>query len=215
MPTARGGNGAAVLFGRLIVFGGESSANFPQAEEYDPATDTWRTLRPMSTPLHGIYPVAVGDEIIFAGGGIRPGFGATDLTLAFYYERPLADCRVSPASVSQNQPFVYELGLANIGRTRPVDIYLGYVSVTRGNFALYRADLVLVPPPPFAPSFGGVLFPENLVIPYFPLAFHQGSVLGPGQHYGIVAMLAAGAFLDGRVDPGDLLSVNVSPIAVQ
>jgi hypothetical protein len=215
MPTARGGNGAAALLGRLIVFGGEASANFPQAEEYDPVTDTWRTLTPMSTPLHGIYPVAVGDEIIFAGGGLVPGYGATDLTLAFHYERPLADCRVTPASVGQGQPFTYEVALANLGRTRPVDLYLGYVSVARGVFALYRSDLALLPAPPFTPSLGALFLPENLVIPLTPLASHPGSVLGPGAHYGIVALTAAGAFLDGRIDPGDVLAVDVSPIGVR
>lgn len=87
MPTARGGNGAAVLDGKLIVFGGEGSAlpggNFPDVEEYDPATDSWRTLTNMALPVHGIYPVSIGDEVLVAGGGTVAGFAATNFVLSF------------------------------------------------------------------------------------------------------------------------------------
>ena len=83
LPTARGGNGASVLDGKLIVVGGEASRNFPEAEEYDPQTGKWRRLRDMSLPLHGIYPVTLGKDLIVAGGAIRPGFAATNRVIAF------------------------------------------------------------------------------------------------------------------------------------
>ncbi len=82
MPTARGGTGAAALDGRLIVLGGEARRNFPEAEEYDPVTRRWRRLRDMLVPLHGIYPVTVGDEIIVAGGGLVPGLRPSTTVIA-------------------------------------------------------------------------------------------------------------------------------------
>lgn len=86
MPTARGGTGAGVLRGRLIVVGGEGpGGNFPQAEEYDPLTNRWRVLAPMSVPLHGIYPVALGEDLFVAGGGLVPGYGAATTVIALRY----------------------------------------------------------------------------------------------------------------------------------
>jgi hypothetical protein len=60
-----------------------------------------------------------------------------------------------------------------------------------------------------------VPLPENFVLPFVPVAAHLGSVLGPGSHEAFVALTAAGAFLDGRVDPGDLLAVGLGPIVVR
>ena len=83
LPTARGGNGASWLDGKLLVIGGEGPRIYPEVEEYDPVTNTWRTLAPLPTPVHGIYPVTLGDEVFVAGGGIVPGYGATDVVQSF------------------------------------------------------------------------------------------------------------------------------------
>ena len=56
MPTGRRTMAVGTLNGRAQVMGGEATAEggtFPQNEEYDPATDTWRQLRQMMTPRHG------------------------------------------------------------------------------------------------------------------------------------------------------------------
>src|SRR3989338_694596 len=55
IPTARGGLGSGTIGGRIQVFGGEGPSGTPegtfrQNEEYDPATNTWRSLTPMPTP---------------------------------------------------------------------------------------------------------------------------------------------------------------------
>ncbi len=81
MPTPRGGVAAATVNGRIIVFGGEGPSGRPertyeQVEEYDPATDTWRSLAPMPTPRHGFYGASTGDGRVFLPAG-GPGAGGT------------------------------------------------------------------------------------------------------------------------------------------
>ncbi len=78
MPTPRAGHGSGLLDGRIQVFGGEgntaaTSGTFSNNEEFDPATNTWRTLAPMPTARHGMDG-AVYSEIIFVpGGGLTQG----------------------------------------------------------------------------------------------------------------------------------------------
>ena len=89
MFTARGGNGAASFDGKLVVLGGESEAAplpskvHAEVEEYDPQSNSWRSLAPMIVPVHGFYPVAVGDEILSAGGGPTEGFAVTNAVTAY------------------------------------------------------------------------------------------------------------------------------------
>jgi N-acetylneuraminic acid mutarotase len=74
LPTARSGVAAAVLGGRMFVFGGESGAGvFPENEAYDPATDTWTTMAPMPTPRHGTGGAVVGNAIYVPAGGLVTG----------------------------------------------------------------------------------------------------------------------------------------------
>jgi uncharacterized protein (TIGR03437 family) len=78
IPTGRGGLGSAVVDGRILVFGGEGPSGTPentfrQNEEYDPATDSWRSLPPMPTPRHGLYGVAVDGRAFAPSGGPRAG----------------------------------------------------------------------------------------------------------------------------------------------
>ena len=66
--TARGGLASGVINGRIIVFGGEGNSGTPQNtfrqnEEYDPASNTWRSLAPMITPRHGFYGASLAGRI--------------------------------------------------------------------------------------------------------------------------------------------------------
>ena len=73
MPTARGSIAAAVLNGKLYVFGGEAttasgSTVSNAVERYDPATNTWQVLDAMPYRAHGLGAVAVGNAIYVMGG---------------------------------------------------------------------------------------------------------------------------------------------------
>jgi len=88
MPTARGGIAACALNGKLYVFGGEfftpnSSGVFEETEEYNPTTNTWRTLQPMPVPRHGMGAVAVGDSIFIIGGGPDAGYSVSNVNSIF------------------------------------------------------------------------------------------------------------------------------------
>jgi N-acetylneuraminic acid mutarotase len=92
MPTPRGGVAAAVLAGRIFVFGGEGNQAsdtgvFPQVEAYDPATGRWESLPDMEVPRHGFGAATVGDRIYLPGGATRMAAGGvSDITTAFFYE---------------------------------------------------------------------------------------------------------------------------------
>ena len=59
---AMGGEGGIInVPGQQKVFG--------QMESYDPATDTWQSHAPMTTPRHAVGATAIGDWIYVAGGG--------------------------------------------------------------------------------------------------------------------------------------------------
>jgi len=74
MPTARSGIAAAVLDGKIFVFGGESpSGTFNQNESYDPATNSWSARAPMPTARHGLGAAVVGKSIYVLSGGPQPG----------------------------------------------------------------------------------------------------------------------------------------------
>lgn len=81
MPTPRGGAAGAVADGRLYVIGGEgnpaaASGVFAEVEAYDPETDRWTSLPPMSTPRHGTGAAALFGQIYVPGGATQQGFGA-------------------------------------------------------------------------------------------------------------------------------------------
>jgi Kelch motif protein len=50
--------------------------SFPHVEAVDVGTSTWRRLRDMPTPRHGMGAVAVNGAIYVIGGGEVAGFGA-------------------------------------------------------------------------------------------------------------------------------------------
>lgn len=89
LPTGRSGITAAVLDGRIVVFGGESSGptgrTFDEAEAYDPATDSWTALPPMPVARHGLGAATLDGAIHVISGGPQPGFTFGDMhhVLAF------------------------------------------------------------------------------------------------------------------------------------
>lgn len=90
MPTARGGMAAGVVDGAIIVVGGEgntgaSTGVFPQAERYDPGSDSWTSLDPMRTPRHGMGAAGVDGVLYVPGGGDVMGFGATEVVEALVF----------------------------------------------------------------------------------------------------------------------------------
>jgi N-acetylneuraminic acid mutarotase len=87
MPTARSGTQAAVLKGKIFVFGGEKLGGvFNQTEMFDPITGRWSTLTPMPVGRHGTNAATVGDAIyIPAGGPLNGGAAQTNANQAFTY----------------------------------------------------------------------------------------------------------------------------------
>lgn len=105
MPTARGGLASGALANRIQVFGGEGTSGRPERtfqenEEYDPATDTWRTLTRMAAPRHGFYGVTFEDRIFAISGGPREGATYSNTVDVFHLppaEPPVANALVSAA----------------------------------------------------------------------------------------------------------------------
>jgi N-acetylneuraminic acid mutarotase len=89
MPTSRAGAAAAMLLGRLYVFGGEGNRAdpvtglFEAVEVYDVMLDRWFSLTPMDPPRHGMGAAETTDRIIVPGGATVEGFGATAMSEAF------------------------------------------------------------------------------------------------------------------------------------
>ncbi|MGH9674639.1 MAG: Kelch repeat-containing protein [Bryobacteraceae bacterium] len=89
LPTRRGGLASGVIAGRIVVFGGEGNSGTPQGtyrqnEEYDPATDTWRSLAPMLTPRHGLYGASLDDRVFAPSGGPVAGANYSNALEVFY-----------------------------------------------------------------------------------------------------------------------------------
>lgn len=82
LPQAAGGLSAAVLDGKLYVFGGEQwvpeQTVIAEAWVYDPASDRWTSIPDMKTPRHGTAAGTVGDRIYVFGGATETGAGAVD-----------------------------------------------------------------------------------------------------------------------------------------
>jgi hypothetical protein len=97
LPQPRGESAMAVQNGKLYVLGGyvPGVETTPRAEEYEPATDTWRQLAPI--PRAASHPGAAAlDGKIYVIGGFAANVHAGALDSAFVYEpaanawRPLA-----------------------------------------------------------------------------------------------------------------------------
>lgn len=71
MSTPRVDCAAAVVNGRLYVFGGYTTADYIQlttVEEYNPDTNTWRQRAPMSTRRGDLAAVTLGNRVVVFGG---------------------------------------------------------------------------------------------------------------------------------------------------
>jgi N-acetylneuraminic acid mutarotase len=80
MPQAQGGLSAAVLDGRLHVFGGEAFSPrphvFPDTWAFDPESGGWRPQPSMRTPRHGTAAATLSGALHVFGGATRAGLGA-------------------------------------------------------------------------------------------------------------------------------------------
>ncbi|TKB60195.1 MAG: hypothetical protein E8D48_13735 [Nitrospira sp.] len=80
LPTARSGITAAVVEGKIYVFGGEGAAGtFNENEAYDPVRDIWQRLTPIPTAHHGLGSAVVQGRIYMISGGPSPGGSFQDV----------------------------------------------------------------------------------------------------------------------------------------
>ncbi|MEP3588962.1 MAG: hypothetical protein ABJN18_05300, partial [Marinobacter sp.] len=82
MPTGRRAMSVGALNGKAQISGGEYNPNansgvFEQNEEYDPVTNSWRTLTKTPTPKHGAASATIGDFFYIMGGGTVSGSSFT------------------------------------------------------------------------------------------------------------------------------------------
>ncbi len=79
MHTARTSFGLAFTNGKLYAIGGQDSGpdgrEFATGEEYDPGSDTWKSIPTLMTSRAGLAVVAVGGNIYALGGGVIRGAG--------------------------------------------------------------------------------------------------------------------------------------------
>jgi N-acetylneuraminic acid mutarotase len=108
MPTKRGAASAGVVNGKIYVTGGVNSLPgvtengvhptraqnvVATVEEYDPATNSWKTLRPMLVARNHHLAVGAGGKIYVIGGRIGSGFissGSNNIDLVEMYD-PASD----------------------------------------------------------------------------------------------------------------------------
>jgi len=79
MPSPRAGINGIAARGCFYVFGGEGNDAHPQGvfadnDVYDPWTDSWQSLEPIPTPVHGVTGAAyLNGWIHLPGGGVARG----------------------------------------------------------------------------------------------------------------------------------------------
>ena len=86
MFTGRRNMSVGTLNNRIQVIGGEATSNAlpsSQNEEYNPITQTWRSLPSMPTPVHGAAFGTIDNVIYMAAGGPFAGLSTTDSVQAF------------------------------------------------------------------------------------------------------------------------------------
>jgi N-acetylneuraminic acid mutarotase len=86
MPTPRSGTAFGTYGGKIFVAGGEMLDNqivgaFLSMEAYEPATDKWEELPPMSIPRNGPAGVVIGNRFYVVSGQMQSGsIGGTALS---------------------------------------------------------------------------------------------------------------------------------------
>lgn len=78
MPTGRRAMSVGTADGKAQITGGEHNPNnvsgvFEQNEEYDPNTNSWRSLTAVPTPRHGAATATIGNTVHIVGGGVQSG----------------------------------------------------------------------------------------------------------------------------------------------
>jgi non-specific serine/threonine protein kinase len=74
--------GAAIVGGRLIVVGGESTGTvFNTAWAYDLASSTWSSLPHLAAPRHGLAVAAIGNTLYAIDGASQTGHNASTPTV--------------------------------------------------------------------------------------------------------------------------------------
>ncbi|MGI8808475.1 MAG: Kelch repeat-containing protein [Acidimicrobiales bacterium] len=74
IPTARGGQGAAMVGGRLVVAGGQDPGRaYDEVGAYDLAAQRWSALPPLPTARHGLAAERVGTQVLALVGGTAFG----------------------------------------------------------------------------------------------------------------------------------------------
>jgi N-acetylneuraminic acid mutarotase len=75
MPTARGGLGVTVAYGKIYAIGGTNGAHTLNVnEEYDPANNHWSTKAPMPTARSGFAISVYNNHIYCIGGTVGNSF---------------------------------------------------------------------------------------------------------------------------------------------
>ena len=90
LPTStRSGSAAAVLGKEVVIIGGEGGGiAHEEVEAYDTVNNTWRTLRPMLTPRHGIQAAVCNGGVYVATGGTKQGGSPSTVHEAFFHNGP-------------------------------------------------------------------------------------------------------------------------------
>ncbi|SDW60424.1 Kelch repeat-containing protein [Marinobacter mobilis] len=78
MPTGRRAMSVGTANGKAQITGGEHNPSnvsgvFEQNEEYDPDTNSWRSLTSAPTPRHGAATATINDIVHSVGGGVQSG----------------------------------------------------------------------------------------------------------------------------------------------
>jgi non-specific serine/threonine protein kinase len=82
MPSKVSDSGVAIVGGRLIVVGGESTGTvFNTVRAYDPATSAWSNLPNLAAARHGLAVAAIGDTLYAIDGAAQPGHNASTSTV--------------------------------------------------------------------------------------------------------------------------------------
>jgi N-acetylneuraminic acid mutarotase len=83
----RSGIAAAVLNGKIYLFGGEApQGTFADNDVYDPSQNQWQSAPPMPTPRHGLGAATIGNQIFVIAGGPRPGGSVSSTNEVFQVE---------------------------------------------------------------------------------------------------------------------------------
>jgi non-specific serine/threonine protein kinase len=88
MPSALGGLGAAIVEGRLVAVGGETTTDvLGTTLVYDIARERWNEAPPLRAPRHGMTVVGNGSTVYALEGALEHGHaGSTDLAEALTFE---------------------------------------------------------------------------------------------------------------------------------